>query len=138
MRMIDAFTNAVFRNYAQFNGRTHRAEFWWYVLATVIISFILAFIGGFLVGFSATLSHGDMGSTWNYIFYAPFVLFMIALIIPNLAIEVRRLHDINLSGWWILLTLVPYIGSIVILILMLLPSKPEGERFGPYVDSSSG
>ncbi len=131
MRMIDAFKSAVFQNYAQFQGRTHRAEYWWYVLAVTILSFVVAFCGIVVIN----LFRKGIGDASGIVFYGFFALVAIALFIPNLAIQVRRLHDINLSGWWVLITLIPYIGSIVLLIFMVLPSKPEGKRFGLYVGS---
>ena len=55
--------------------------------------------------------------------------FVLAHAVPSMALAVRRLHDANLSGWFYLLSLIPFVGGLVILVLTLLPSKPEGARF---------
>ena len=105
------FPNAVklgFQRYFDFSGRSSRAEFWWWLLFNA-----LGGIGAFIIDAAA-------GS-------APTIqtLFSIALFIPNLAIGVRRLHDINRSGWWLLLHLGFGIGSIVLIIWACMPSKAD-------------
>ena len=65
------------------------------------------------------------------VFSVLFILFNLAILLPNLAISVRRLHDIDRSGWWILIALIPFIGGIVLLIFDLLPGTPQENRFGP-------
>lgn len=136
MRVLDAFHNAVFRNYARFSGRTHRAEFWWCFLAFIIFEAIIIFCSVLLLLFIAYLPQ-SRGITIGIFFWSFISLVFIVLFIPALAIQVRRLHDINMSGWWILLILIPSLGAIAMLVFMLLPSNPEGERFGPYVGSDA-
>lgn len=134
MRMIEAFQNAVFRNYANFSGRTRRAEYWWYQLCCFCIALPVSFVGGFfLAAFNAHKNNTD--AIIGMVSFGLLALIAIALIIPNLAIQVRRLHDIGISGWWILLAFIPYAGPVVMLILMLLPSKASGERYGAFRDS---
>jgi uncharacterized membrane protein YhaH (DUF805 family) len=80
------------------------------------------------------MAAGGSGSTSNpgagYIMGVVLVGFwLLATIIPSLALAVRRLHDVNLSGWMLLLGLIPFVGAIVLLVFTLLESKPQGQRF---------
>lgn len=59
------------------------------------------------------------------------LIYLLAIIIPNLAVAVRRLHDSNLSGWWLFIGLVPFVGGIVLLVFYVLASTPGANRFGP-------
>ena len=96
------------KNYANFNGRATRAEFWYFVLVNFIISFILTIIDNAIFG-SSVFS----------------LIYSIALFIPSLAIGARRLHDIGKSGWWQLIGLIPIIGAIVLIIWWATPSKED-------------
>lgn len=113
--MVDA-VKLYFSNYFNFKGRTSRRNFWLAVLGIIIIEFVLGFVCG-LVGVDEKTS--TLISS----------ILSLALFIPNLSIEVRRLHDINKSGWWLLLCLTG-IGAIVILVFFCLASVDEGNRFG--------
>ncbi len=110
--------------YAQFNGRASRSEFWWFQLFIVIVSmplYVLSFIAGYTG--SSTLALVSTGLS---------VVLWLAVIVPLIAVTVRRLHDTDHSGWWYLLMLVPFAGLIV-LVFMLLPSTPGDNRFGAPV-----
>jgi len=103
----------VLSNYVNFSGRASRSEYWYAFLGfmiTLIIANILDDMTGFPV-FSLLLT--------------------LALFIPLLALSVRRLHDIEKSAWWILLSLVPVVGSIILLVFFCLPGTMEANRFGP-------
>ncbi|MBC7167561.1 DUF805 domain-containing protein [Phenylobacterium sp.] len=105
-----------FANYARFDGRTDRATFWWWVLA-VVLAFLAATIldGG--------LANGRM---------EPFsTLLVLVIFLPHLAMGVRRLHDINRTGWWVLASLIPFFGTLLLLYFYVQPSHPAGERFDP-------
>ena len=104
----------VLRQYADFNGRARRTEFWMFVLFNIIISFVLSFIDG-LIGTYYVLSG----------LYGLFVL------IPGLAVSVRRLHDTGRSGWWIFINLVPLIGAIWLIVLWAQDSQPGDNEYGP-------
>ncbi len=93
--VVENFKNVVTKHYFDFNGRSRRAEFWWYVLAVVVISIVLAIIDR-LIGM--TILTG---------------LLSLALLLPNLGIGVRRLHDVGKSGWWILLPLAPWLLMLI-------------------------
>ncbi len=88
------------RHYADFNGRAPRAEYWWYTLATAIIGLGLDYldrlVGGSVIGVYGPLS----------------LIFTLGLLVPGIAVAVRRLHDINRTGWWILLDLWSYVFVI--------------------------
>jgi uncharacterized membrane protein YhaH (DUF805 family) len=129
------------RRYAEFSGRSRRKEYWMFAL----LMFIVYAIGGGLM-FSAMwpmLTAGvtptpDMltGSFWAGA--GLLGLFTLAILVPALAVTVRRLHDRDMSGWWylgvVLLGQVPYLGPLIslgFLVLMCLPGTPGPNRFGP-------
>ena len=104
-----SFTDAIrdgFQKYVTFSGRSSRAAYWWWVLFD-----ILAVLAAFIVD-------SVLGTT--PLFY---VLVALALFLPGLAVLVRRLHDTSRSGWWILIGLIPIVGSIVLLVFTLLPTE---------------
>jgi uncharacterized membrane protein YhaH (DUF805 family) len=93
------------RRYAEFSGRSRRKEYWMYVLMLVIVGFVLGLVEG-LVGLT-----GMVGP------YGPLsALFLLGTFIPSLAVGIRRLHDTDRSGWWMLLGIVPYGLSIIMLL----------------------
>ncbi len=137
------------QKYADFSGRAPRAEYWWYSLAMVVAAVIISIIESIL------------GLDQMFAGYGPVsLLFLLALIVPGLAVTVRRLHDTNRSGWWVLLPIVPYVlvavvaggaiasGStaglgaagllglvalvcaIVLLVFMVLPGTRGDNRYG--------
>ncbi|MBR4200590.1 MAG: DUF805 domain-containing protein [Oscillospiraceae bacterium] len=101
-------------NFSDFKGRTSRNEYWWAFLGNFILSLIVGVICGLLGTFGTILS-------W---------IFSIALLVPGLAISVRRLHDTNRSGLWLLLCLTG-IGSIVILVFEILEGDEGDNQYGP-------
>ncbi len=122
-----SFTEAIssgFRKYALFNGRSSRSEYWWWALFVAIGYFALLVLAGFGV---------NPKSGMNPIFVVPLVLWILALIVPALAISVRRLHDRDKSGWWLLISFIPIVGGIgsIILLIWYLGRGTEGpNRFG--------
>lgn len=102
------------KKYADFSGRACRAEYWIFTLINFVIALVITFSEN-IVGSPGILS----------------ILFSLAVLLPSLAVGVRRLHDTGRSGWWILIALVPMIGTIIVLILFALPGKPEGDKYGP-------
>ena len=102
------------KNYAVFNGRATRPEFWYFVLIHAVVILILGIID-YLIG-------------RQYIFAS---LYYVAAILPYLAVAVRRLHDINRSGWWLLLMMpIPIVGWIVLLIFLVSRGTSGKNRFG--------
>ena len=110
------------RKFADFEGRARRAEYWLFTLFVLIAYVVAMLIGGLFD------RGGSPEATPEAIF---FCLTVLALFVPSLALVVRRLHDINRSGWWYLLAFLPVIGSIIILIFMLTPGTPGPNRYGP-------
>ena len=122
-----SFTEAVssvYRNYAKFDGRASRSEYWWFVLFTTLV-----FLGGFFIG---AIAYASSRSSAAYgVIGIGLIVFGLASVIPSIAVGVRRLHDSDKSGWWYLITFIPYIGAFILLIFFLLPSTPGYNRFGP-------
>ncbi len=102
----------VLRKYAVFSGRASRKEYWMFFFINVIIGMIL-----WIIGFAL---HALVLS-W---------LYALALLVPGVAVGVRRLHDIDRSGWWYLIGLVPLIGVIVLVVFFATESQPGRNRFG--------
>ena len=104
----------VLKKYAVFSGRARRKEYWMFFLFNLIILFVIGLVEGFAG------SPGIVG-----------MLYSLGVLIPGIAVSVRRLHDTDRSGWWILIGLVPLIGAIVLLVFMVLDSKPDENQYGP-------
>ena len=115
-----------FTKYATFSGRASRSEYWWVYLFLTIITFI-GFVGVAILG-GATTGAREPGPG-ALIFGVPLMLFLLAVIVPAIALQVRRLHDANISGLLVLIGLVPQLGGVVLLILSVLPSSPAGVRY---------
>jgi len=130
-----------FRRYAEFSGRSRRKEYWMFALLMVIVYAL----GGLLM-FSSIWPAVTAGGTaaWENLtpaFWAGAIilgLFTLAIIVPGIAVTIRRLHDRDMSGWWylgvVILGQVPYLGPLVnlgFLVLMALPGTPGANRFGP-------
>jgi uncharacterized membrane protein YhaH (DUF805 family) len=110
--MINYYTG-VLKNYVGFQGRARRAEFWQFTLVSVVISIVLDAIG-------AAAKFPLLGS-----------LYGLAVLLPTLAVTVRRLHDTDRSGWWVLLDIIPIVGWIVVLVFLCLDSTPGANKYGP-------
>ncbi len=106
------------QHYADFSGRARRKEFWMFVLFNFIFLLITALL-------DITLIYVGIGFKMISPIYA------LAVFIPGLAVEVRRLHDIGKSGWWIFISLIPLIGSIWLLVLLATDSQPGDNEYGP-------
>lgn len=104
---------AMWKNYANFKDRTTVKGFWMAILINIIVSFVLGLLGGF--SSALTILSG---------------IYAIAAFIPSLAIEIRRLHDINKSGWWILLSLIPLVGVIVLIVWFCKGSVDQDNQYG--------
>jgi uncharacterized membrane protein YhaH (DUF805 family) len=115
-----SFTDAVrsvLGQYAVFRGRARRAEYWWFALFAGLVTLVAAAIDAVL----GTSSAADMGLVQ--------VVVWLALLLPSLAVTVRRLHDTNRSGWWVLVGLLPIL-SLVLVVFLLLDGNPHANRFG--------
>jgi len=119
-----------FKKYATFSGRASRSEYWWWVLASFLVGFVLQLLIVFTGG--ARMNPDglwEIQGGFGVVFVVLYVIWGLAIIIPGLALLVRRLHDSDHSAWWLLIYLIPLVGAIVLFVFTLLASKPEGARF---------
>ena len=120
------FRRAVTGRYADFRSRATRTEYWSFVLF-----FIVTMVALSLVGVMLDLAAGNLDDEEPFFTMALAGLTGIALFLPGLAVTVRRIHDIGLSGWFALLGLIPSVGSLIILVFSLIPSQKHENRWGP-------
>lgn len=106
---------AALKKYAEFSGRAQRAEYWHFTLINLFIYILLTIIGG-LIG-------DDVGAIAG--------LFNLAVLIPGLAVSIRRLHDVGKSGWMLLISLIPLVGFVWLLVLMVRDGVPGENKYGP-------
>jgi uncharacterized membrane protein YhaH (DUF805 family) len=114
------------KKYADFDGRASLTEYWWWALFSGLVG-----LGGYvllLVSIGVTAMTGGVGAVLLVLVAVAYVGATIALIVPSIAVGVRRLHDANYPGPMYLLVFVPF-GSIIVLVFMLMPSNPAGARF---------
>jgi uncharacterized membrane protein YhaH (DUF805 family) len=98
-----------------------------FTLFVTVIYLALAFAGALLMG---VVNRGN-GSASGFVFLAPAYLFILAMIIPSLAVCVRRLHDTGRSGWWYFIGLIPFVGGIILLVFMCQDSQAGPNLYGP-------
>lgn len=120
------------KRYAQFAGRSRRKEYWLYFLFFVLGAFVAAIVDS-LLGYGHSTSQVTANSAfYNYSSNGPVgVIWLVVNFVPLLAVSVRRLHDIDKSGWWLLISLIPFVGSIVLLVFYCLEGTRGPNRFGP-------
>ncbi|MBQ4246425.1 MAG: DUF805 domain-containing protein [Succinivibrio sp.] len=126
MKLPDFVEIALFealKKYAKFEGRANRPQFWYFVLTEFLAFFIIVLLC--LIPFV------------NIIAFLALLVYCFGLIVPRIAVTVRRLHDTNRSGWWLLLCFVPFVGSIVILVFMCLEGTKGANKYGdePVVEN---
>ena len=121
---IQQAISTCFSKYVDFQGRAMRPEYWWWVLFVVVVAVILQILGAIILG-----SQSGAGGVLAGLFY-------LATLLPGLAVSVRRLHDTDHSGWWLLIGLVPIIGGLVLLYFMVQPGTQGPNRFGTGLATS--
>lgn len=109
----EALRSAIVENYCNFEGRASRSQYWWYVLFTALLGFLIGIIFG-------------EETTGNII--QGIVTF--ALLLPGLGLAVRRLHDIGKSGWWIFLAFIPLVGAIILIVWFCQNSQMFPNQYG--------
>jgi uncharacterized membrane protein YhaH (DUF805 family) len=119
MQLIEAWKTVVLERYAVFGGRARRGEYWWFVLANLIVFAVLAV----LMGVSS-------------VFGVLYLVYAVAMFVPSLAVAIRRLHDTSRSGWWLLISFVPLVGGIILIVLLALDSTPGPNQYGPSETSA--
>lgn len=115
----------VIKKYAVFSGRARRKEYWMFFLFNIIFAVIASILDG-IIG-----TRGESGIGMIHALYSLFVL------VPGLAVTVRRLHDTDKSGWWIFIVLIPVIGAIWLLILMMMDGTTGENKYGPNPKETS-
>ena len=109
----------VLKKYAEFTGRARRKEYWMFVLFNFIVSIVLGRIDAML-GTVNSLGVGYIGG-----------LYSLVVLIPSIAVGVRRLHDIGKSGWMLLVVFIPIVGFIWLIVLLATDSTPGENQYGP-------
>lgn len=115
---------APLRKFADFNGRARRSEYWLFYLFCLVVGIVLTFIGNMALGAPDPSNPFSGGTLLS-------LIFNLAILIPSIAVGVRRLHDTDRSGWWLLIILVPLVGIIVLIIFFVLDGTPGPNKFGP-------
>jgi uncharacterized membrane protein YhaH (DUF805 family) len=126
MGMMQA-VRSVFSNYVGFSGRARRSEYWWFTLFNIIIGIGLAIVDISMFG---TCTTGEMSfncSSGNTLG----LIWTLVTLLPGLAVWIRRLHDINRSGWWTLLAIVPLVGWIILLVWACKAGDTGPNDYGP-------
>jgi uncharacterized membrane protein YhaH (DUF805 family) len=120
----------VLKKYAVFSGRARRKEFWMFYLINMIVLFVLLSIDGALgiydAGIDGALSIYDADAGVGLLSG----IYLLAIILPLLGVAIRRLHDTGRSGWWLLISIIPLIGTITLLVFYCLDSAPEENQYG--------
>jgi uncharacterized membrane protein YhaH (DUF805 family) len=115
------------RNYANFNGRARRKEYWFFGLFNFVIYIGYLFFAGIVLG---TLFRRE-ASGIAFVLFLPLWVYALGIIVPHLAVAVRRLHDTGKSGWWLFITFVPLVGGIILLVFLCTDSQPGPNEYGP-------
>lgn len=128
---IDYFKKCVTRDYANFDGRARRSEYWYFTLCNAVISFGLQ-IASFIVAAIAATAGSELlvaiaGGALGLLALAV----GLGLLLPGLAVGVRRLHDTGRSGWWLLIAVVPIIGAIALIVFLCQDGTPTANEYGP-------
>jgi uncharacterized membrane protein YhaH (DUF805 family) len=108
------------KKYAVFAGRARRKEYWFFALFNILISIVLTIIDVVTGTYNPKVHLGLLGG-----------LYSLAVLIPGIAVSVRRLHDTNRSGWWLLIALVPLVGAIVLVVFLAQDSQLSDNQYGP-------
>ncbi|MDO5619193.1 DUF805 domain-containing protein [Kocuria sp.] len=124
-----------FRKYTQFSGRASRSEYWWAFLAQSLLALVMAVV--YVMAAAAVVSSADPITgepSGGAVAFALLILLAIglialALIVPNIAVVVRRLHDTNRSGWYYFINFVPLVGPIILLVFLAGEPDPAGAAF---------
>lgn len=109
--LIDNFTSVV-KNSLEFSRRSGRSEYWWFIAVNVAIALCLQIVD-FVIGIPVFS-----------------IVFMLAMLLPTVAVSIRRLHDSARSGWWMLIGFVPVLGAFAVFALMVIPGTESENRFG--------
>jgi uncharacterized membrane protein YhaH (DUF805 family) len=121
MPIIENWKLVVLERYAKFDGRAGRAEFWWFVLANLLVYIVLAIL-----------------MEISGIFGIVYVLYALAMILPSIGVAIRRLHDTDKSGWLLLLGLIPFLGFIILLVFYIQQGTSGPNKYGAAPEPAAG
>ena len=124
MSMMDSVNKCLKFGYVDFGGRATRSEYWWFQLA-IMIGMMAVMVGLAVV---MAVIGGDLGAM---IFFSGYILACLAILSPILAVTVRRLHDLGKSGWMLLIGMIPFVGSILLLVWFVSDGEPHDNQYGP-------
>jgi len=122
--MQEYFIDVIKNHYADFSGRARRKQYWMYTLFNVLLSWAIGLVFGILAAATDSSAIALVGSVIQW-------LVMLALLVPSLAIAVRRLHDIGKEWTYLLFVLIPIVGGILLLVWYCTDSQPGTNQFGP-------
>jgi uncharacterized membrane protein YhaH (DUF805 family) len=117
-----------FKKYARFDGRASRSEYWWWTLLTTSV-FIALSVPAVVIGMETSPDGGETPGLPAVPLLVALMLFYLGILVPTIAVTVRRLHDAGYSGWLILLGLIPWLGGLVLLVFTVLPPSPAGVKY---------
>ena len=109
----------VLKKYTVFNGRSQRKEYWYFFLFNIIAFILFTFIDAAIGTFNTETGTGIIST-----------IYMLAVILPYFGVGIRRLHDTNRTGWWLLLGIIPIIGPIVLIVFFCLDSDSDKNKYG--------
>ncbi len=124
--MMD-YVKTVFKKYADFKGRARRSEYWYFTLFNALVIMIL-----YVPALALLVAESNLA-------FIPLILiglYGLATIVPTLAVTVRRLHDVGRSGWYYFISLIPFVGGILLLISLIKDSDPGTNDWGPNPKNS--
>jgi uncharacterized membrane protein YhaH (DUF805 family) len=110
----------VLKKYATFEGRARRREYWFFQFFNALAFIVLLLVDGLTGTINKDAGVGLLSG-----------LYLLATLIPSFAVTVRRLHDTDRSGWWLLIAFIPVLGDIALVVFACLDSQPGANRFGP-------
>ena len=137
LSFMEACKKVYLKNYFNFEGRASRSEFWWAYLGQYAVSMVVYMISMFFCGFLIPIlainidSDMDEATFFGILFLSmiPMIIFGLAIAIPMLGVSARRLHDIGKSGWWYLISLIPF-GGLLLIYWWAQPSEMRPNQYG--------
>lgn len=120
------FLDTVKNRFADFKGRSTRSEYWYFVLFALLISIVLRVIDTFMINPMMGMTPEEATKGGILI-----TVFALAMLLPQIGVGVRRLHDVGMSGWWYLIALVPIIGALILIFFFVKDSQPGENMYGP-------
>ncbi|MCR5455054.1 MAG: DUF805 domain-containing protein [Bacteroidales bacterium] len=113
---MQEYLNVIKNHYADFEGRARRREYWMFFLFNFLIAMVLSFL--------ATKTESMLVNIVS-------TLYSLAVLLPGIAVGIRRLHDTGKSGWYLLIGLIPFVGAIILIVFFIMDSQPGDNQYGP-------